>query len=712
MDTITASDLRPIILVVDDVPDNLTLISELLEAHYRVRVCNRGEKALSIAKKGNRPDLILLDIMMPDTDGYAVIQTFKADPATRDIPVIFLTALSESRDEERGFQLGATDYITKPISPPILLARVRTQLALKQGRDRLERYLDVEKKKLSTLVDLGKDLSAEHNLDRLLEKILNGGKTLSHAQAATLYLRTKDNHLAFSYLLEGKDLSSMRLPLFDPDTGDEIHHYVSTHVALSGETVFLDDVHGETCGFDVSGTLKFEETTGFRTVSMLAVALKPRKGHPIGVLQLINATDPKTGDIIPFDRELAGFVEALAGQGAIAVENLRLVQAQEELFDAIIRVIAGAIDAKSPYTGGHCERVPEIGRMLGEAVCATADGPFAAFSMDDEEWTEFRLASWLHDCGKVTTPEAVVDKATKLECVFNRIHEIRTRFEVLWRDAIIAHQERRLNGEAPDPEDLDAALAKLRDDFSFIATCNVGNTFLQDADIQRLESIAETQWLRYFDDRIGLSHMEEDRFQSVPADPLPAWERVLDDKPTHIIPLNPAMLPNLPEGMKITLKPPGHANNQGEMHNLRVRAGTLNDAERYKINEHVIQTLNMLSRLPFPNDKKRVPMIAGAHHETMTGKGYPMGLSKNELLVQSRILAIADVFEALTAGDRPYKKPKSLSEALKIMSFMRNDGHIDGDLFELFLKEGIYQQYADIYLRPEQIDPVDIAKLL
>ncbi|MBF0110913.1 MAG: response regulator [Magnetococcales bacterium] len=703
---------RPTVLVVDDTPDNLTLIGNLLQDLYTVKVATRGSRALRIATGEQRPDLILLDVMMPEMDGFEVMRQLQADSRTRDIPVIFLTARTESADEERGLSLGAVDYVTKPISPPILLSRVRNHLMLKTTRDQLERYLDVERRKLQKLVDIAKDLSSEMDMDRLLRKILFGSKELAHADRGTLYLRTEDDHLKFAYLSSDDPLPAMTLPLFDPATGKEVHRYVSTHVALTGESVLLGDVYGDVGSFDVSGTMSFDKASGYRTRSMLTVALKPREGKPLGVLQLLNPIDQETGEVIPFESEWIGFVEALATQGAIALDNLNLIKAQERLFDAVTKVIASAIDAKSPYTGGHCERVPELGKMLAEAACAAQSGPFADFSMSREEWKEFHLASWLHDCGKVTTPEAVVDKATKLECVYNRIHEVRMRYEVLWRDAIIADCEERLKGNAGEPERLEKILAGLREEFAFVARSNVGGEFTSREDVERLKTIGQRQWRRYFDNRLGLSFMEELRLPKSEVSPLPVWESLLMDRPEHVHSRHETPLSYDPASLGVTLAIPEHLYNYGELYNLGISRGTLNAEERFKINEHVIHTLVMLRQLPFPKGMAEVPKIASNHHETMIGTGYPCGLRREDMNVQSRILAIADIFEALTAVDRPYKKAKSLSEALKIMSFMRNDRHIDRDLFELFLRSGVHERYAGTFLRPDQIDAVDIEQLL
>ncbi len=389
---------------------------------------------------------------------------------------------------------------------------------------------------------------------------------------------------------------------------------------------------------------------------------------------------------------------------------------QTQLMDAIIKILAGAIDDKSPYTGGHCERVPVLAEMLAYAASSSADEPFRDFMFyGEDEWREFRTAAWLHDCGKIVTPEYVVDKATKLETIYNRIHEVRTRFEVLYRDAVIEYYERLKDHPEKEPElkqALESKKAKLADDFAFVAECNVGGEFLSPEKIERLKNIAETEWTRYFDNRLGLSNAEELRLKEIPPVPAPAKEKLLSDRPEHILSREKAIDMNEYHQLGVKTPIPENAYNHGELYNLSISRGTLTEEERFKINEHIIMTIKMLEQLPFTENLKRVPEYACGHHETMIGNGYPRRLSKRDLSIPARIMAIADIFEALTACDRPYKKAKTLSESIKIMSFMRNDGHIDPDIFALFLKEGIYKKYAEKYLDKSQIDDVDISKYL
>ena len=434
---------------------------------------------------------------------------------------------------------------------------------------------------------------------------------------------------------------------------------------------------------------------------------------------LKNRQDVMLGAIVLFRREETDlarlrFVEALAGNSAVSVESRGLIHAQKALFQAFIQLIASAIDAKSPYTGGHCARVPELAKMLAEAACAQTSGPFRDFSLDEDGWEAMHVAAWLHDCGKVTTPEYVVDKATKLETLCDRIHEIRTRFEVLKRDAEIAMLRAVAAGEAETAARalLEAEWRALDDDFAFVASCNEGGEVMAPEKLERLRQIARRTWLRTLDDSIGISHEEKARRAGQPAATLPVVEQVIADKPEHCLPRRPAdhLAPDNPLGIRMPA--PEHLYHRGELYNLSVARGTLSEEERFKINDHIVQTLIMLDQLPYPRHLRTVPEIAGGHHEKMDGSGYPKRLTREEMSLPARMMAIADIFEALTAVDRPYKKGKTLSEALGIMAGMCRGAHIDPQLFGLFLCTGIPQAYAKRYLRPEQIDAVDQAAIL
>jgi HD-GYP domain-containing protein (c-di-GMP phosphodiesterase class II) len=491
--------------------------------------------------------------------------------------------------------------------------------------------------------------------------------------------------------------------------------------ALTGEVLNIPDVYE----LDPALPYRFDSTVdrelGYRAVSMLTVPMRSTSGATVGVMQLINRKiNPESvitpelaqGLVRPFDAFDQSLIQALASQAAVCVERTQLLEAQQQLIDSMITLLAGAIDAKSPYTGGHCARVPELAMMLARAAEETGEGPLANFKLGSEDaWREFRIGAWLHDCGKIVTPEYVVDKATKLEANYNRIHEVRTRFEVLLRDARIAWFEGVIKGD--DRAQLDATYkqreTQLQEDYVFVAECNLGGEFMGPERVERLRTIGGQTWKRHFDSSLGLAWEELSRHRQFQQE-LPVEEPLLADKPCHVITRTSEQVPDARYGFKMEV--PEHLYNLGELHNLSVSRGTLTDEERYKINEHIVQTIIMLETMPFPANLSRVAEYAGTHHETLDGKGYPRKLTADELSVPSRIMAIADIFEALTASDRPYKKAKTLSQCIEILAGFRDRNHIDPDLFALLLRSGIYQTYADLYLLPEQSDEVDVESYL
>ncbi len=400
-----------------------------------------------------------------------------------------------------------------------------------------------------------------------------------------------------------------------------------------------------------------------------------------------------------FLRELLSFAE-------IAKDNIDKIQQQKDMLNAFVTLIASAIDTKSPYTGGHCQRVPVLTKILTEVVDKDTHY-YRNFSMSSTQWEELNLAAWLHDCGKVTTPEYVVDKATKLETIYDRIHEVRMRFEVLKNQAEIDYWQGLANGGEKDKlkRELQQTQQALDDDFAFIAKCNIGGEYMSDEDIARLNLIAQLQWKRTIDDQLGISWIEAQRAGEKQT--LPVMENVLADKAVHHVPWDESNKPQNSWKEKFVLQPGKYRYNRGELYNLSIRGGTLSSEERFMINDHIVQTITMLERLPYPAHLKEVPNIAGGHHERIDGKGYPRGLHKEELSIQARIMAIADVFEALTSNDRPYKKAKTIEESIGIMTKMATSGHIDPKLYLLFLQYDVYQKYADMFLDKFQHSVID-----
>lgn len=521
---------------------------------------------------------------------------------------------------------------------------------------------------LERLYKVGVALSAEQNKDRLVEMILLEAKELCRADGGTLYLAVDEDahdgkheatHLRFTILRNdtlkiarggttGHPIDLAPVALFDAD-GKPNHKNVASYAATTGKAVNVADAYHEP-GFDFSGTKAFDAQTGYRSHSFLTIPMINNEQRVIGVLQLINARDE--GDVVvEFDARQQEIVQALASQAAIALDNQQLLHAQKALLESFIKLIANAIDAKSPYTGGHCTRVPIITEMLCKAACEAVDGPLASFTLNDDEWYELRIAAWLHDCGKVVTPIHVMDKATKLETIHDRIDGVRARFEIKRRDLqLAAVQQPSLQAE------LEAKLKKLDDDLAFLETANIGGEFLSPDKQQRIKDIAND-------------------------------EVVIGGKVRPLL-------------------------SKEEVDNLCISRGTLTEDERLIINGHMVQTIRMLEALPFPRNLRRVPEYAGGHHEKMDGTGYPKGIWAGDMSLPARMMAIADVFEALTAQDRPYKKAKPLSETMKIMAFMKKDNHLDPVLFDFFITSGVYRKYAEQYLPKELIDAVDEAALL
>jgi len=539
-------------------------------------------------------------------------------------------------------------------------------------------------------------LAAEPDFDHLLNKLLAETLAAANADNGILYLLDRDVLRPMAVRMGSIENPKQTLPAVPMDRPGPLLKKAILSAIPSTDALGTDDV-------SCLGLAAFPMANAIG--QGVAVPLLNRQQHLVGLILLL----PRA----PLGEAQIAFVKALSGAAVSALETRGLIEAQRELFEAFIKLIAGAIDAKSEHTGGHCARVPELTKMLARAACAQTDGPYKDFQLDDEEWEAVHVAAWLHDCGKITTPEYVVDKATKLETLHDRIHEIRMRFEVLKRDAEIACLKAIIQGvEVVEAQtDLVRDLQRIDDDFSFVAGCNEGGEFMSQEKIDRLHAIAEHTWLRTLDDSLGIAHQEREKKRAA-AQPLPVVEKLLADKPEHMI--ERRAQDRIPENNKwgIHMDIPKLLYNRGELHNLCVSRGTLSAEERYKINEHIVQTLIMLSELPFPKHLRQVPEIACGHHEKMDGTGYPRGLTRAELSPVARMMAIADIFEALTAADRPYKKGKPLSEAIRIMAAMQQNRHIDTELFELFLRSGIYREYAERFMSAEQIDVVDIEKYL
>tara|TARA_Y100000294_G_scaffold94769_1_gene88201 strand:+ start:5018 stop:6712 length:1695 start_codon:yes stop_codon:yes gene_type:complete len=545
---------------------------------------------------------------------------------------------------------------------------------LKTTPSGIKKYIDELEGQIKNLSEIGVALSKEKDRGKILETILLEAKRISSADGGTIYMKTDDNRLKFVIMMNDSlgihfgGTSAEPMPdtiypvkLYNPETNQPNHKNVSAYAALTGKTVNIKDAYKEK-GFDFSGTKGWDKRHGYRSKSFLTVPMKNHEDNIIGVLQLLNAKNPNTGEIASFSTSIK-MIESLASQAAIVITNKNLIRELEVLFESFIKLIATAIDKKSAYTGGHCSRVPEITMMLADAVGKIKSGKYKDFDMNPDERNELYIAAWLHDCGKVATPTHIVDKGTKLEKIFDRIDIINMKFEVLRRDKEIEFLKKIYKLKNSDKTVLEKLkgeykrqLEQLDEDEAFLERCNIGGEFMLEELQERVIQIAKYPFKEKGKKKPFLS--------------------------------------------------------KDEVRNLNISKGTLLPEEREIINSHITITIDMLEQLPYPKHLKNVPEFAGGHHEKLDGTGYPRGLTENQMSPQAKMIAIADIYEALTAADRPYKEGKKLSEAMRIMGFMNKDRHIDKDLFKIFVKEGIYKNYAKKFLKPNQIDKVDESVIL
>lgn len=512
---------------------------------------------------------------------------------------------------------------------------------------------------LYQLVKIGLGLSSEKNIDRLLEKIVREARNFTHADGGTLYIKADEREeLDFAIVQNdslrvfmggsGEVISWPSVPLRLEDN-QENHRNVSAHCALTGEPVNISEVY-DAEGFDFQGTRDFDASTGYRSHSMLVIPLRDHEDEVIGVLQLLNAKDRETGAVVSFPEHEVGMVMSLASQAAIALTKMRLVRGLENLLDAFVRTIGDAIDEKSPYTAGHVFRVANLTEQIALEVNRATTGKFAPISFSADELAEIRMAAWLHDVGKITTPEHLMDKATKLHSIFDRIELIRLRVEISRLNDEVARLE---NEPCSRKETRPLAPPVAREEewqeiINFLDAINLGGEGLSAASIEKVQRLA------------GITY---------------------------------AMC-----GMELPLLAPD------EVENLCVQKGTLTEAERRVMNHHVEMSIRMLEGLPFPKKLRNVPVYAGMHHEKLNGGGYPRGLENGAIPLPARMLALADVLEALTAADRPYKQGKMLSEAMTILEGMVGRGDLDGDLCDLVVDSGLIGRFAHDLSRRQRDD--------
>lgn len=523
---------------------------------------------------------------------------------------------------------------------------------------------------LRHLIDIGISLSVERDTTRLLERILTSAQTLTHADGGTIYSVTADKSLKFETLINnslnmymggssGVPIPFPSIPIYKE--GQVNQHAIVAIAAAEGEMIHIPDAYA--CQqYDLSAARSMDQRTGYHTQSVLTIPMKNHEGELNGVLQLINAT--VDGKVSAFSTQQMELVRSLASLAAVALTNKQLIENMEELFQGIARLIAKAIDEKSPYTGGHCKRVPELTMMLANATHQHNTGPLADFVLTDADRHELSVAGWLHDCGKIATPEYVMDKASKLQTIFDRIELVDAKIEIAKRDfelsltgpLYLASYQQDQAQVALLQQQLAQGLAALDAQREFLRKANIGGEFMDKSDQQQVADLGRQQQICIAGQR----------------------QNLLSDN---------------------------------EIYNLSIARGTLTPEERQIINRHMNITVDMLESLPFPKHLQRVPEFACGHHEKMDGTGYPKGLKKDQMSIPARMMAIADIFEALTASDRPYKDGKPLSECLNIMGRMKENQHIDPDLFDIFIDQKVYLQYAEQFLKPGQLDEIDHSRI-
>ncbi|MGV7221318.1 MAG: HD domain-containing phosphohydrolase [Nitrospinales bacterium] len=511
-------------------------------------------------------------------------------------------------------------------------------------------YSDRLNSQLKNLSDIGRALSGERNLNNLLTMIVDHACNFTHADGGTLYLLS-DNKLQFKIvqnksqgiLMNGESDIESRFPRLELKESN-----VSAYVAIHGKPVNIPDVYDSQL-FDFTGPKKFDKANNYRSKSMLVIPMKNHEEDIIGVLQLLNAQDPATGELIPFSPEYENMTESLASQAAIAVSNVNLINDIEKLFESFVEVMATAIDEKSPVTGGHIRRVANLTMVMAEVVNEKKEGVFEKYNFSPDKFYELRIAAWMHDIGKVTTPVEVIEKAKKLQTIFDRIHHVDARMKYIIQEATLEGMKKKINlleKKSSSEEiklldnDVQQKIEKLQDIRSFILQCNEPGEFLKDETIERLQEIQKMTF------------------------------KDIDGNVVNYLTLD-------------------------ELKNLSIRKGSITEEERQIMQNHASITLDMLHKIPFTKKLKNIPHFAGAHHECLDGSGYPLGLKEEEIPFEGKLMAVTDIAEALTASDRPYKKAMPLEKVYSILRSMAKNRQLDHDLVELFIIDEIYPKYLE-----------------
>ena len=527
--------------------------------------------------------------------------------------------------------------------------------------DEVSNYAERLGGQIKKMSDIGRALSGVHDLNTLLEMIVDQARNFTNADAGTLYI-VEDNTLRFQIVqndslkirMGGKSGESIPFPPVELKESN-----VSAFVALKGVSVNIPDVY-HTDLFDFTGPKKFDDSTGYRSKSMLVVPMRNHENDIIGVLQLLNATNPISNEVIAFSQDYENLSESLASQAAVSITNAKLIANMTELFEAFVKVMATAIDEKSPVTGGHIRRVADLTLTMAEVIHDIDEGHFKDKTFSPDQMYELRIAAYMHDIGKVTSPVEIVEKAKKLQTIFDRIQYVRLRMAYISQKIELEGQEAKIkilqNGSSPEKlnsiekETLEK-LIEIEEILKFINKCNEPGEFLDDEILVRLKEVSEKTYI----DDAG----EQQPFLTA-----------------------------------------------DELVNLSIRRGSITEKERRKMQDHAAVTLKMLKQIPFTKKLKNIPDFAGAHHEFLNGKGYPLGLKGDEISFEGRLMAVTDIAEALTASDRPYKKAMPLETVYRILRSMVEGEELDPNLVELFIEKEVYK----IYQKKHEKAPAEVKK--
>ncbi len=511
---------------------------------------------------------------------------------------------------------------------------------------RIDSKLSETMEQLQNFMSIGIALSAERDRNKLLETILAEARRISNADAGTLYM-IEGQHLKI------KIIQNEKLKICSGGKGEAINlppvplkpEYVSGYVALTGESVNIPDI-GAPGQFNFSGPREYDKMTGYHTVSMLVIPLKNYFGEVLGVLQLINALDKSLLQVTPFDPMYQTVIEALSSLAAIALTNMKLMKEIEDLFESFVQVMVAAIESRTPFNATHTEKVFQLAYLMAGEINNATTGAFAGVNIDGDHFRQLTMAAWLHDIGKIATPLEIINKATRLG----------DRFPVILRC-------------------FDYALEQLKCD-SLERQLELWKTGKNEAALQEKESFLHQKKILEQGKKLVI-RVNDPSF-------------VIDQEIMSQLKTMAAMVYRDIDGNLLPLITPE------ELTCLLITRGTLTDDERKIMEEHVLVTEKMLSKMLFTGKLAPVPQLACMHHEYLNGEGYPYHLESAQIPLEARILAIADIFDALTAGDRPYRKAMLLQEALRVMTGMAKEGKLDQELVELFINRRIWEKATSL----------------